>query len=77
MKLALGTEPRDDYFDIELSHAAHKLVTEVRPIEPGQQVLISVDTASDMRVVWATAGAVHAVDGVPTVEWYPTQPEPI
>jgi leucyl aminopeptidase (aminopeptidase T) len=77
MEFVLGTEPRDEYLDIELSHAAHKLVTEVRPIEPGQHVLISADTASDMRVVQATAGAVHAADGVPTVVRYPTQPEPM
>jgi leucyl aminopeptidase (aminopeptidase T) len=77
MEFTLGTEPRDEYYGLELAHAAHKLVTEMRPIEPGQQVLISADTASDGRVVRATAGAAYAVGGMPTVVWYPTLPEPM
>jgi leucyl aminopeptidase (aminopeptidase T) len=62
---------------MELARAAHKLVTEMRPVKPGQQVLITADTAADTRVVEATAGAVHAVGGVPTVVRYPTLPEPM
>jgi leucyl aminopeptidase (aminopeptidase T) len=74
---SLGTEPRDEYYEIEVARAAHRLVTEVRPVEPGQQVLITADTASDARVVRATAGAAYAVGGVPTVVWVPTLPEPM
>ncbi|GAH06152.1 unnamed protein product, partial [marine sediment metagenome] len=61
----------------ELMHAAYKLVTEMRPIRPGQQVLITADTASDKRVVQATASAVYTVGGVPTVVTYQTQDEPM
>ncbi len=74
---ALGTEPRDEYYAYEVTYAAHRLVTEVRPIKPGQQVLITADTAADARVVRATASAVYTVGGVPTVVWYPTLPEPM
>ena len=77
MELALGTEPRSEYYSMELAHAAYKLVTEVRPIRPGDQVLITADTGSDARVVQATAQAVYTVGGVPTVVWYPTLPEPM
>jgi len=77
MEFALGTEPHDEYYAFELARAAHRLVTEVRPIKPGQQVLITADTAADARVVRATAGAVYAAGGVPTVLWYPTLPEPM
>ncbi len=77
MDLLIGTEPRDDYLGMELVAAAHKLVTEVRPIRPGQQVLVSVDTAGDSRVARATVGAVLAVGGVPTLVSYPTLPEPM
>jgi len=77
MAFSLGTEARDEYYDIELALAAHKLVTEVRPIRPGQQVLISADTGCDARVVRATAGAVYAAGGVPAVLWYPTLPAPM
>lgn len=77
MELLTGTEPRDDFLEMELTAAAHKLVTEVRPIRPGQQVLVSVDTAGDQRVARATAGAVLAVGGIPTLVTYPTLPEPM
>lgn len=77
MGFALGTESRNEYLSIELALAAQRLVTEMRPVEAGQQVLITADTASDGRVVRATAGAVHAAGGVPTVVWYPTLPAPM
>ncbi|RME79150.1 MAG: hypothetical protein D6784_01165 [Chloroflexi bacterium] len=77
MEFILGTEPRREYYHLELARAAHKLVTEMRPIQPGQQVLITADTASDWRVVQATAGAVYAVGGIPTVVWYHTLPAPM
>jgi leucyl aminopeptidase (aminopeptidase T) len=62
---------------VELARAAHKLVTEMRPVEPGQQVLITADTAADARAVQATAGTVYAVGGIPTVARYHTLPEPM
>ena len=77
MELAIGNEPRDEYLGFELTAAALKLVTEVRPVGRGQQVLVSVDSAGDMRAARATAGAVHAVGGVPTLVSYPTLPEPM
>jgi leucyl aminopeptidase (aminopeptidase T) len=77
MTLPLGTETLDAYFDLELARAAHKLVTEMRPVKPGQQVLIGADTASDARVAKAIAGAVFALGGIPTVVRYPTLPEPM
>ncbi len=75
--IKLGTEPRNEYYALELTHAANKLVTEVRPVEIGQQVLITADTASDMRVVQATASAVYTVGGIPTVLTYHTLDEPM
>lgn len=73
----LGVEPRLEYLAIELNQAARRLVTEVRPIQPGQQVLISADTSSDRRVIEAVAGAVYACEGIPSVIWYPTLAEPM
>ena len=73
----IGNESRDDYYAFELAAAAHRLVTEVRPIRPGQQVLVSVDSAGDMRAARATAAAVQAVGGVPILVTYPTLPEPM
>jgi leucyl aminopeptidase (aminopeptidase T) len=72
--MQMGGSARESYLSFELVHAAHKLVTEVRPVQPGQQVLISADTASDARVVQATAQAVYAVGGIPTVVWHTKLP---
>ena len=74
---AIGNESRDDYLGLELTAAALKLVTEVRPVRPGDQVLVSVDSAGDLRAARATAAAVQAVGGVPTLVVYPTLPEPM
>jgi leucyl aminopeptidase (aminopeptidase T) len=77
MGLAIGNEGRDDDLSLELTAAALKLVTEVRPVRPGDQVLVTVDSAGDMRAARATAAAVQAVGGVPTLVSYPTLPEPM
>ncbi|NMB88400.1 MAG: hypothetical protein GYA17_08555 [Chloroflexi bacterium] len=77
MSAALGTEPLPTYYHIELAHAAHKLVSEVRPIQAGQQVVITGDTASDERVLNAVAGAVYTAGGLPTILRYITLPSPM
>jgi leucyl aminopeptidase (aminopeptidase T) len=74
--MKLGTEATQEYYTIELGRAAHKLVTEVRPVT-GKQVLITTDTASDMRVARAVASAVFAVGGTPTIALYHTLDEPM
>jgi len=77
MRSLSGTEALPGYYQIELAQAAYKLVTEMRPIQPGQQVLLSADTLSDPRVIHATAGAVQALGGVPTILTYVALPEPM
>jgi leucyl aminopeptidase (aminopeptidase T) len=73
----VGTGLHNDNYAIELTRAARKLVTEVRPIKTGEQILISADTASDTHVVMATAQAVYAAGGVPTVVLYPMLSAPM
>lgn len=75
--MKLGVESRPEYLEIELAAAAHKLVTDFRPVQAGQQVLITADTSSDLRVARAVSGAVQAVGGVPALVWYPTLPGPM
>jgi leucyl aminopeptidase (aminopeptidase T) len=77
MGSATGNESRDEYLSLELPAAAHKLVTEVRPVRAGDQVLVTVDSAGDLRAARATAAAVQAVGGVPTLVTYPTLAEPM
>src|SRR5688500_17447054 len=76
MSTALSN-PNDTFYDFELSAAAHKLVTEVRPVQPGQQVLVTVDSAGDERAARATAAAAYAVGADAVFLTYPTQSEPM
>jgi leucyl aminopeptidase (aminopeptidase T) len=72
----LGTEASTTFYAPEMARAAHKLVTELRPTA-GKQVLITADSAADMRVAQATAAAVYAVGGFPTLATYHTLDEPM
>lgn len=72
MELTLGTEPLSRYLSLEMAAAARKLVEDVMLVKPGEQVAITADTASDGRVVEATARAAYAARAVPVVLWYHT-----
>jgi leucyl aminopeptidase (aminopeptidase T) len=74
MELNLGIEPRDEYLNLELYKGALTLAKDIMLIKPGENVVITYDTASDKRVVDATAGAVYAIGGVPTIINYATAP---
>lgn len=76
MRLASVMEARDEYLSFEMERAARKLAEEVLEIRPGMTVVITADTSSDARVVWASARAIYAAGGVPSVMWYHTQPRP-
>lgn len=76
MVLAIGTEMRREYRLLELAGAARKLVEEAMPVQQGEQVVITADTSSDERVVWATAQAAYAAGATPTIIWYETLPNP-
>jgi len=74
MELALGTEPRQEYYAFELAKGAKKLVADIMLVKPGEEVVITADTASDWRVVQAVAQATFVADANPVVVWYKTQP---
>lgn len=74
MELTIGTEARPEYLSFELARAARKLVEQVMLAKPGENVVITADTATDWRVVEATAKAAFAAGAVPTVVWYDTRP---
>lgn len=75
MEFLIGTEMRDDYWSWELARAARKVVEEVHPVNPGENVVITSDTIGDSRVVNAVAQAVYAAGAHPVVIWYETQPD--
>ena len=76
MRLASVMEAREEYYAFELAKAARKLADEILEVKPGQTVAITADTMSDARVVQASAAAVFAAGGLPTILLYHTQPRP-
>ncbi len=60
---------------MELAKAADILVRELLCVKPGEDFLIYADTASEQRVVEATAAAGHTAGGTVTVVLYETRPE--
>lgn len=72
MELNLGIEPRSEYLALELAKGALTLTRDVMLIKPGENVVITGDTSTDKRVVDATAAAVYAIGGIPTVINYVT-----
>jgi len=55
------------YFEYELARAAHLLTAEMFRLKPGETLVITADTQSDMRVVDAVAGAAHTLGAIPMV----------
>jgi len=75
MDLVIGTELRDEFLSWEVQAGAKKLVEDIMLIKPGENVVITADTSSDMRVVQATAKACFAAGALPVVVIHPTQKE--
>ena len=57
------------YYEYELAKAAHKLVSEMLKLKPGEIIAVTADSESDPRVVDATAAAAFAVGAKPVVIW--------
>ena len=70
----IGIEPRDEYMSYELAKGAYTLAKDVLLVQKGENVVITADSCTDRRVVEATAEAVFAIGGRPTVVYYPTAP---
>ncbi len=71
---SIGIEPRDEYMSYEVAKGALTLAKDVMLIRKGENVVLTADSCSDRRVVEATAEAVFAIGGQPTVIYYPTAP---
>lgn len=59
---------------LELAEAAYKLVKDVLKVVEGEEVVITVDTESDLRVAEATAQAAKVLGAKPLIALYPTPP---
>jgi leucyl aminopeptidase (aminopeptidase T) len=56
-----------EFLDFELMKASIKLVRDILKISKGDEVVITADTASDWRVVMATARATSIIGGKPVI----------
>ncbi|GAA4213519.1 hypothetical protein [Actinocatenispora rupis] len=74
MEVTSRIEARPEYLSYEAALGARKLVEEIMLVKPGEDVVITGDTASDARVMELTAQAVAAAGGNPTVVRYDTRP---
>ena len=71
---SFGTERQySTYRWMELSRSADFLCRKVLEIKPGENVVIYADTATDPRVVNATAAAAYTIGAHPVVLWYETR----
>jgi len=59
-------------YEFELGKAADVLVKELFKLKPCEELIITADTETDMRVVEATARAAFTVDAKPLVIWHPS-----
>ena len=75
MEVEIGTEIRDEYLSWEVAAGARKLIEDIMLAQPGESVVITADTSSDMRVVQATAKAAYTAGAVPSTVMHPTQLE--
>ena len=75
MEFNIGIEMRDEYKSMEAARGAMKLVSEVMLVQPGENLVISVDTATDMRVARAVANAAYTVGASPVLLQHPLQKE--
>jgi leucyl aminopeptidase (aminopeptidase T) len=75
MDIEIGTEVRDEFLNWEVEAGARKLIEDIMLTRAGENVVISADTSSDMRVVQAAARAAYAAGAIPTVVMHPTQRE--
>lgn len=72
MEYPIGIEMTKDYLSYEVSKAAMKLVKDVMLVKPGENVVITADTSTDMRVVDAVMRAAYMIDASPVLIKYPT-----
>lgn len=55
------------FYEYELNKAAHIMANDMLHLKPGETLVITADTQSDMRVVDATAAAAHTAGAIPMV----------
>lgn len=65
-----GARPRSEYLAFEAFVGARKLIEQIMCVQAGENVLITTDTSSDMRVAELLGGAAKAVGAHPVIVRY-------
>lgn len=73
MEVTNRVESRNEYLAFEAFNAARKLIEEIMCVKAGEDVLITADTSSDMRVAELLAGAALGVGAHPVIVRYETR----
>ncbi len=73
MEVTNRVESRSDYLSFEAFVGARKLIEEIMCVTEGENVLITTDTSSDMRVAELLGGAAKAVGAHPVIVRYETR----
>lgn len=73
MEVTNRIESRNEYLSFEAMVGARKLIEEIMCVKPGEDVLITTDTSSDMRVADLLGGAALAVGAHPVIVRYETR----
>lgn len=72
MLYPIGIEMRDEYREYENYKAAMKMVKDVMLVKEGEDVVITADSSTDLRVIKAVANSVYVLGANPIVLHYPT-----
>ncbi len=67
MKASTQAEAGREYMNWEILQAAKKVINEIMLVKPGETVVITADTTSDIRVIQATAAATIEAEAKPIV----------
>ncbi|WP_154795578.1 hypothetical protein [Occultella kanbiaonis] len=73
MEVTNRIESRSEYLSFEAMVGARKLIEEIMCVKPGENVLITTDTSSDMRVADLLGGAAMAAGAHPVIVRYETR----
>lgn len=76
MEYPIGIEMSPEYLSLETARGAIKLAKDIMLIEEGENVIITADTSSDMRVVRAVSNAVFSIGGNPVIVKYHSTGKP-
>lgn len=71
MEYPTGIEMTDSYLSYEVKQAAMKLVKDIMLIQPGESVVVTADSATDMRVAEAVMSAACTIGAYPVLVRYP------